>query len=55
MFQILWLIFHILTKSSKQIINDGVYNIILNENNYLNYQKNNLQISPSDKYEEKSN
>ena len=55
MFQIFWLLFHFLIKTTKQIIKDGVYNIILNKNNYLNYQDNNLQISLSEKFEDKSN
>jgi hypothetical protein len=55
MFQILWLLFYLLTKLTKQKINDGVYNIILNKNNYLNYKNNILQISSSHKFEDKSN
>ena len=55
MFQILWPLFYLLAKSTKQKINDGVYNIILNKNNYLNYNNNILQISSSHKFEDKSN
>ena len=40
---------------TEQIIQDAIYNIIIDNKNYLNYQNNILQISSSNKFEEKSN
>ena len=43
-------------KISTQIIyNNTVYNLMLDNRHYLNYNKNKLQLSTSAKYEEKSN
>jgi hypothetical protein len=55
MLQIIWLLFHFLIKEAKQIVKDGVYNIILNKEKYLNYQDSNIKISYSKKFEDKSN
>ena len=55
MWNILWLLILFLIKSTKQIIKNGVYNIILNNEYYLNYKNDKLQISFSKKFEEKSN
>lgn len=54
--KILWLFFSFfsfLSKSTKQNLSNGLYNIILN-NNYLNYVKNKLQFSSSKRLEGKS-
>ena len=40
---------------TQKIISNTVYNIILDNNHYLNYNKNKLQLSSSAKYERKSN
>ena len=42
-------------KKTKQIVKDGVYNIIIDDKNYLNYQDGILKISISKKFENKSN
>ena len=55
MCKILWFLFLFLSKSTKQKLKNGIYNIILNTNNYLNYGNKKLQISSSKKFEEKSN
>ena len=55
MWNILWLLILFLIKSVKQIIENGVYNIIFNNKYYLNYKNDKLQISFSKKFEEKSN
>ena len=55
MLQILWLLFQFLIKEAKLIVNDGVYNIIINTKNYLNYQDSNIKISYSKMFEDKSN
>jgi len=55
MCKILWLFFLFLTISTKQIIKDGVYNILSNYRNYINYKNNNIQVSSSKKFEGKSN
>ena len=46
--------FLFLSKSTKQNLSNGLYNIILNNTNYLNYKNNKLQISSSKKLEDKS-
>ena len=48
------ILFFIIGKSTEEIINPSVFNLITN-NKYLNYYKNKLQISSSNKYEGKSN
>lgn len=55
MWNILWILKFLLIKLTKQKLKNGVYNIILNNKYYLNYENNNLQISFSKKFEEKSN
>ena len=55
MCKILWLSFLLLTISTKQVIKDGVYNIIYYNRNFLNVKNNNIQISASKKFEDKSN
>ena len=40
---------------TEEIIKNAIYNIIIDNKNYLNYQNNILQISFSNKFEEKSN
>lgn len=55
MCKFLWLFFLLLTISTEKIVKDGVYNIIFNYRNYINCKKNNLQISSSKKFEDKSN
>ena len=55
MWNILWLLIFLLIKLTKQKLKNGVYNILLNNKYYLNYENNNLQISFSKKFEEKSN
>ena len=50
------ILFFILFKILTQIINDNtVYNLMIDNRRYLNYNKNKLQISSSTKYEGKSN
>jgi hypothetical protein len=55
MLKILWFLFLFLLKSTKQNLANGLYNIILNNTNYLNYKNKTLQISSSKKLEDKSN
>jgi hypothetical protein len=55
MLLILWLLFHFLIKETKQIVKNGVYNIIVNKEEYLNYQDKNIKISYCKKFENKSN
>jgi hypothetical protein len=52
--KIVWLFFLFLSKLAKQNISNGLYNIILNNTNYLNYKNKKLQISFSKKLEDKS-
>lgn len=46
--------FLFISKSTKENIANGLYNIILNNTNYLNYKNKKLQISSSKKLEDKS-
>ena len=55
MLKILWFLFLFLSKSTKQNLANGLYNIILNNTNFLNYKNKTLQISSSKKLEDKSN
>ena len=52
--KIFWLLFLFLSKLTKQSLTHGLYNIIINNTNYLNYKNNKLQISSSKKLEDKS-
>ena len=54
MHKILCLLLLLLSKSTKHNLTNGLYNIILNNNNYLNYAKSKLQISSSKRFEGKS-
>ena len=49
------LLFILFTISKEEITNNSVYNFISDNDYYLNYNENKLQISSSVKYEEKSN
>ena len=52
---LIFLFFFFFKISTQKIISNTVYNIIIDNSHYLNYNKNKLQISSSAKYEKKSN